>query len=147
MTSKDSDEVYTSPFVFNTLGIRFDLDVCAPIGGAPWVPANKFYTIEDDGLAQSWEGRVWMNPPYSKPSPWVEKFIDHANGIVLVQYSKSHWTHKLWNSSASIVSISVPLQGQIFLRNGIQHRIYMPAIFAAFGDECVKAISNFGKVR
>ena len=31
------------------------------------IQAAKYYTIEDDGLSQKWEGNVWMNPPYSQP--------------------------------------------------------------------------------
>ena len=64
-----SDEWYTPRLIFETMGLQFDLDVAAPITGSPWVGASNFYSIEDDGLAQPWSGKVWMNPPYSKPSP------------------------------------------------------------------------------
>jgi len=32
------------------------------------------FTIDDDGLAQSWAGqRVWVNPPFSDCAGWVQK--------------------------------------------------------------------------
>ena len=35
--------------------------------------APRCYTKDVDGLAQRWVGRVWMNPPFSDPTPWVRK--------------------------------------------------------------------------
>ena len=49
----------------------FDLDPCATMANAK---APKFYTKEQDGLAQVWRGRVWMNPPYGRQiGQWIEK--------------------------------------------------------------------------
>ena len=50
---------------------RFDLDVCALPENAK---CERFYTPEDDGLLQPWDGGVWCNPPYGKEiGKWVEK--------------------------------------------------------------------------
>lgn len=48
----------------------FDLDVAAC---AEAHAARVYFTVDDDGLAQVWRGRVWCNPPYSDIGPWVAK--------------------------------------------------------------------------
>ena len=37
-----SDDYYTPAWVFERMGIEFDLDVAAPPGGIPWIPAKRF---------------------------------------------------------------------------------------------------------
>ena len=60
-----ANEYYTPPWIFEGMALKFDLDVCSPINHTTAVPADKFYTVEDDGLVSPWFGRVWMNPPQS----------------------------------------------------------------------------------
>ena len=75
-TSKSfsSDEWYTPPhisdLVTQVLG-QITLDPCADEG--KHIPAAMHYTAMDDGLTQEWNGRVFMNPPYSAPSVWIKK--------------------------------------------------------------------------
>lgn len=94
--SKDSDERYTPRWVFDKLGAHFDLDVAAPPNGNPNVPCTNYFTAEIDALKQTWMGFIWMNPPYSKPKPWIERFIQHSNGIALLPTSHGKWWLDLW---------------------------------------------------
>lgn len=62
----------------------FDLDPCAP-KVRPWDCAKHSYTIDDDGLAKPWFGRVWCNPPYGRfATPFVLKMSQHKEGLLLV---------------------------------------------------------------
>jgi phage N-6-adenine-methyltransferase len=50
---------------------KIDLDVCALPSNAK---ARHYFTPQQDGLKQKWEGVIWMNPPYGREiGRWVEK--------------------------------------------------------------------------
>lgn len=54
----------------------FTLDVCALPKNAK---CKAYYTPEQDGLAQPWNGVVWCNPPYGRQiGQWVKKAHDTA---------------------------------------------------------------------
>jgi hypothetical protein len=139
-TQLTKDDYYTPAEVFRALDLRFDLDVCAPPGGVPWIPADRYYTLADDGLSQPWDGRVWMNPPYSQATAWVRRFIDHRHGIALVGHAKSAWHPVLWSTADAV---AVPFEYFDFVGGSVS----MPVWFAAFGSECVDALHRVGSVR
>jgi phage N-6-adenine-methyltransferase len=69
----DSYEWATPQDFFDTVNARFNftLDVCATPENAK---CERFYTKEQDGLAQPWTGRVWCNPPYGRViGHWVKR--------------------------------------------------------------------------
>ena len=100
-----SDEHYTPKVLFETLGIKFDLDVAAPIGGSGI--AKHYFDKETDGLTQEWFGNVWMNPPYSNPTPWVQKFVNYAGGgIALLPCTRGRWWDLMWTNADAIVPLA-----------------------------------------
>jgi phage N-6-adenine-methyltransferase len=79
--SSESDEWYTPEHIVrgvqDALG-QIDLDPCS--NSQKSVPAAAHFTKEDDGLAQSWAGNVYMNPPYGVViGDWVEKLVQEYN--------------------------------------------------------------------
>lgn len=98
MFSSNKDLWETPQEFFNKLDaeFHFDLDVCA-------IPSNakcqRYYTPEDDGLSQPWEGRVWCNPPYGRQiSKWVQKAAQSAaEGAIVVMLlparTDTKWFH------------------------------------------------------
>jgi len=142
----NKDEQYTPKWMFDRMGTRFDLDVAAPIGGAANVPANRYYTKEDDGLNQPWKGFVFMNPPYSNAKPWVEKFIKHSNGIALLPFSKALWMIDIWNQSSAISPV---YDVKFDLPNGNKQGIFMPVALFGMGDKAKEVLihAEISKVR
>ena len=140
-----SDEWYTPKELFDQLEVSFDLDVASPIDSKSHVPASRRYTIEDDGLAQPWEGRVWMNPPYSKPSPWVTKWLEHGNGLALLPMAKSRWFNDLMQTNASFVLL--PSTFKFDSPDGKKLSLMMGSTLWAIGDDNIQPISKLGRVR
>ncbi|CCQ72778.1 DNA N-6-adenine-methyltransferase [Magnetospira sp. QH-2] len=76
---KRNPEWYTPDWILDHLYAAngdqpFDIDPCSPIKG-PQAPvwANRHYTVEDDGLTQPWQGRMFINPPFNDLKPWLKK--------------------------------------------------------------------------
>lgn len=80
MFSSKTDMWSTPQDFFDKLNdeFHFTLDAAA-------IPENakckKFFTPEDNGLDQEWNGVVWCNPPYGKQiGKWVAKGFESARG-------------------------------------------------------------------
>jgi phage N-6-adenine-methyltransferase len=111
---KENDEWYTPVEIIRSLG-EFDLDpASSPEAFRLNQSAKKIYTAQDNGLIQSWHGRIWLNPPYSNPllQDFLKKMAEHNRGIALV-FSKieAKWFHDIVFEYAAAVK---------FLYNRIQ---------------------------
>lgn len=77
---KGNDSWLTPISIVNALG-EFDLDPC---GFKHHKTAKRIIELPEDGLVANWEGRVWLNPPYSNAKTWIDRMKEHRNGCVLI---------------------------------------------------------------
>jgi phage N-6-adenine-methyltransferase len=91
------DDRATDPVLFAKLDARFHftLDVAA---SAHNTKCERYFSIADDGLAQSWRGeRVWCNPPYSDIPSWLEKAWHEVDGAeLIVMLLPANRTEQAW---------------------------------------------------
>lgn len=105
-SSVSSDEWYTPRWIIERLG-PFDLDPCSPMN-RPFDTASVHVTKEQDGLQYDWgTGRVWLNPPYSRPllEEFVKKMAEHDNGIALLVNRQDNvmWQEVIFPTAASMI--------------------------------------------
>lgn len=111
------------------------------------VKAEKYYTIETDGLAHEWHGNVWMNPPYS--SDLITKFIEklkeqrgnYEQAIILVNNAtETQWFYEIVKIASAVCfpksrvkfympdgKTGAPLQGQAVLYVGDNYEKFISA--------------------
>jgi len=139
----DSDDWYTPAWIFDGMGVDFDLDVAAPDGGAANVPADRFYTVADDGLLQPWTGNVWCNPPYSAPTAWCRKWATHEpGGCLLVRADLS--TGGPFTAWSAAQAVYVPAKRLQFV-SGVgkpSGSVNFSTVLLARGDVCVAVLER-----
>ena len=66
-------------------GIDLDPASCAQANET--IRAARVFTAADDGLAQDWQGRVWLNPPYSGGDliEWCRKLVAEVESGSVVE--------------------------------------------------------------
>lgn len=139
----ESDEWLTPPEIVTQLG-PFDLDPCAMID-QPWRTAATEFTFHDDGLAQEWDGRVWLNPPYGQQTgKWLKKLARHGDGIALIfARTETVMFHNwVWDTAAAIFFFRRRLNfhhpnGARALKNAGG-----PSCLVAYGDYNVKVLTQ-----
>lgn len=137
----EGDEWYTPRWLFDALGLTFDIDTCSPADRTHVsVPAKRWYTIEDDGLAQPWSGTVWCNPPYSTPNDWAMKMIAHGDGLLLTHIPmNAGWAAEVWRAADGIRLF----QAMEFVRpDGAKQRPGYWLMLAAFGPRAAYALAH-----
>lgn len=93
------NEVWATPdWLFNQLNdeFNFDIDVCANNENAK---CKKYFTINENGLKQEWNGTCWMNPPYGRNiNKWMKKaYNESLKGNTVVCLIPCRTDTKYWH--------------------------------------------------
>lgn len=71
----------------------FDIDVCADKSNAK---CSIYFSEIDNGLAQTWTGKCWMNPPYGRDiGKWMKKASESNATVVCLVPARTDtkWWH------------------------------------------------------
>jgi phage N-6-adenine-methyltransferase len=119
----------------------FDLD---PAATAENAKAPAYFTVDVDGLAQDWHGRVWLNPPYGKAitPAWLAKArseVDLGRAELVVCLVRASVETAWWRECVVDPTVFVRVIGRIKWKpgNGKENRGEAP--FAS-------AVIVFGKL-
>jgi hypothetical protein len=85
LLSHESTKYYTPQCILDAVIAcmgAIDLDPCSNSQEIPNMPAARHYTVQDNGLVQPWEGRVFLNPPFGTGVElWFSKlYLERSEG-------------------------------------------------------------------
>ena len=145
-----TDEWLTPPDIIEALSREpygpFDLDPCAP-DNRPWDTANNHFTYEDDGLAQPWFGRVWLNPPYGpQTEEWLERMSRHNSGIALIfaRTETSMFFKFVWEHATAVLFIKGRLHFYTIEGQRSPNNSGGPSVLIAYGDSSADCLERSG---
>ena len=132
MLSSQHDCWETQQELFDELDreFSFTLDVCALPEN---VKCTRFFSPQDDGLEQPWDGVCWCNPPYgSALKRWVEKAAwESGRGVTTVMLlparTDTGWFHDYIKDKAEVRF----LRGRIRFM-GAKYNAPFPSMVAVF---------------
>lgn len=129
-----NDQWLTPKWILDALEV-FDLDPCAS-EIRTFDTAAESYTY--DGLTRPWEGRVWLNPPYSEAGKWVAQLARHGHGTALVfARTETQWFHQwVWPKASAVLFVKGRLK---FIRGDGRdcagHNATSASVLIAYGED------------
>lgn len=145
-SKKATNDWLTPPELVSALG-PFDLDPCV-CGSMPWRTAavtcakdpagqgNPHVDLIGDGLEMPWSGRVWCNPPWDDPMPWVSRMTRHWNGMMLTsaKSTDTKWAQAILSAAHAVLFF----KGRLLYHYPDGRKStggWTPSMLAAFGRE------------
>lgn len=112
----------------------FTLDVAASAVNAK---CRRYFTEQDDGLAQPWApARVWCNPPYDPQvlGRWVEKaYVESRAGALVVMLIPSRTDTRWWHDFAEKAEVRfLPGRVRFILPSGRSSSSPFPSAIVVF---------------
>lgn len=157
-TSGTSENEWYTPIQYieaaRTVMGTIDLDPATSEFGQSRIRATRYFTDDTNGLIQHWNGRVWLNPPYSQPliMKFSDKIVDEyksrnvKEAIVLTHnYTDTLWFHRLESVSEYLCftrgrirfesedgRLACPTQGSVFFYLGENSNVFKK-VYREFG--------------
>ena len=121
---------------------NFDLDPCSQIHNAL---CAKFYTPEDDGLIQNWEGATaFVNPPYGRGiGDWVKKAYEEGckPNTTVVMLIPSRTDTRYWHDYVMRADEIRFIKGRLKFGGGSNSAPF-PSAVVVFRNEHGHAVEN-----
>lgn len=154
--SSETPEWYTPPAIIEAVTEFFDvidLDPCSNSKTTPHVPAQQYWTIEDNGLYAPWHGRVYINPPYGREiGAWVARACDtyasraiEAAILLVPARTDTEWFRRLRDFPICFIGGRVRFIGP----HGAGDAAPFPSALVYVGDEVeryARAVAHLGDV-
>lgn len=112
----------------------FDLDPCSPTNNRRNAPvrARTYFTMEDNGLALSWFGTVFINPPYGRAIVnWIAKArdeVNNGNAKMVISLVPARTDTKWWHNYIVGYADVFLLQGRLKFGKGGQSAPFPSAL-------------------
>lgn len=148
-TTSGTDEWLTPPEVLAAVGgaDSFDLDPSAPIM-RPWPMARDHYTVADNGLLKRWDGRVWLNPPYSNPllGRFMARMAEHNRGTALIfaRTETEAFFRYVWRSATALLFLEGRLNFHYIDGSRAKANAGAPSVLCAYGNDDAERLAECG---
>lgn len=127
---------------------EFDLDPCAAPTPRPWPTAKQHIELPMDGLKATWNGRIWLNPPYHRDviGLWMAKMAQHRSGMALI-FSRTEtdcWMRSVWPAAAAVLFIRGRIEFCLPDGTRVKHNCGAPSALIAYSEMDAQILRSSG---